>query len=427
MTLACVETASTARTETTGPSGPSVLAVTSELPWPLNTGGHLRTFHLLRALAARFRLRLIAPVHPGQEEAVETLRGHGIGVRPVVVGPRRRWREAFGALTAAARKEPYVCYHRHNRVAVRDAIRQEARRDPIDVLYLDHLDAFVYRPLLPRTPVVVDLHNVYSTLVRRAGEEQASAPRRIYLRREARLLARRETVVAQSADCLTTVSTEDARWFASRGARRVEVVPNGVDCGALSDLPLGRPSHPPTLLYVGAMSWSPNAVAVHFLAREILPQLRAEVPGLRLQIVGRDPGPDIRALAEQPGVEVLGSVPEVVPYLRGASLLAVPLEAGGGTRLKILEAFAAGLPVVSTPVGCEGLDVSDGEQLLIADRARFAGAVLRLLRDPALGRGLAAQARQLARERYDWGIVGRQACAAVAAVVAQRRGEEDQR
>ena len=121
------------------------------------------------------------------------------------------------------------------------------------------------------------------------------------------------------------------------------------------------------------------------------------------------------------GSRLLGSVPDVLPHLGDACVLAVPLEAGGGTRLKILEAFAAGLPVVSTPVGCEGIDATDGEHLLVAPRERMAESILSLLSDRRLGERLATLARALVRERYDWNSVGATACNAVETAIAVGR------
>src|SRR5439155_18512255 len=129
------------------------------------------------------------------------------------------------------------------------------------------------------------------------------------------------------------------------GAKSAVLVPNGVDCSAFASLPLER-SGGPVLLYVGAMSWRPNAQAAIFLAKEVLPVVRRTIAEARLRIVGRDPPAELLALRGLPGVEVTGGVPDVVPYFAEAQMLAVPLESGGGTRLKILEAFAAGLPVV---------------------------------------------------------------------------------
>jgi glycosyltransferase involved in cell wall biosynthesis len=230
-----------------------------------------------------------------------------------------------------------------------------------------------------------------------------------------------EQRAAQTVDALLTVSDEDARHFEALGPRSLHLVPNGVDCAAYADLPSGRDAASPVILYVGTMSWGPNAAAAEFLAKMMLPRVRAVIPEARVRIVGRDAGPPVTALRRFPGVEVTEGVPDVMPHLREAALLAVPLFSGGGTRLKILEAFAAGLPVVSTPVGCEGLRVVDGEHLVVADHEHFADAVTTLLGDPARARRLAEQGRELVRQRYDWRSVGGAACAAVAEVHARRR------
>ena len=391
----------------------SILAVTSQLPWPLNTGGHLRTFHMLRGLSAHFRVRLIAAADADRADAVAALRDRGIDVTPVVVGPRTATREAVRAAAAAAARQPYVMYRRHYWPAVAAELVRQSQLRATDLLYLDHLDSYAYRRLLPRLRAILDLHNVYSTIAGRAADEQTSKLARMYLRHEARLLRRRERDAARGCDAVLAVSDEEARVYRGLGARAVTLAPNGVDCAAYADLPTGRPHAAPTLLYVGPMSWAPNAAAVTFLAREVMPRLRSVVPDARLRIIGRDMTSAVQALADGDGVDVLGMVPSMPPHLLEASVLAVPLETGGGTRLKILEAFAAGLPVVSTAVGCEGLRVVDREHLVVADRAGFAEALIAALRDPAAGAERAARARALTRDCYDWRMVGVTACASI--------------
>jgi glycosyltransferase involved in cell wall biosynthesis len=402
-----------------GERGPSILAVTSQLPWPLNTGGHLRTFHLLRGLAREFHVRLVTRVTAGQERELAGLERCGIGVCPTWVGGRSGWRQFLRVAGSALRGEPYVLYGRHYHRGMDTVIDEELERQPPDLLYLDHLDATLFARTGRGPAILVDLHNVYSKLVRRTAEE-LRWPLRMYLRREARLLERAELRAARLADVLFAVSDEEAAYFRGLGAPNVRVVPNGVDCQAYEHISAAQRSGAPLLLYVGAMSWSPNVRAACTLAREVLPQVRARFPAARLRIVGRDPLPQVRELGHLPGVEVTGTVPSIVPHLAEAQVLAVPLESGGGTRLKILEAFAAGLPVVSTPVGCEGLGVRDGEHLLIADLDRFAERMLCLLADPALANALAQRARFLARKQYDWGSIGTAAREAIRSALAGR-------
>lgn len=391
----------------------SVLVVTSQLPWPLNAGGYIRTFYLVRALARRFRVRLIAPVKPGEESSIEQLQQQGITVCRVPMGARKQWREGIKAITSALRGLPYVMYRRHDYQAVRNAIADEVARERPDVAYLDACDPLVYARCFTGIPMVMDLHNVYSALARSTAEVQSRWFLRSYLRREARLLERVEKRVCDVTTVISCVSEPETEYFTSLGGKHVYLIPNGVDCSVYESLPVGRSVNPPTILYVGAMSWQPNAQAVHFLAKEVLPRVRLKIPDARLQIVGRDPSRDVLALQKLPGVEVTGTVPQILPYLNGASLLAVSLEAGGGTRLKILEAFAAGLPVVSTPLGCEGLRVENNEHLIIASRDQFAESILSLLNDNALQHRLAERARALALEQYDWTSIGDISCRAV--------------
>lgn len=395
---------------------PDLLVVSSELPWPLNTGGHLRTYHLLRALAARCRVRLVTVVERADDPGLAVLEGHGIAVIPAVCGPRHKVREGLRAVRAALQGEPYVMFHRHNRGPLRNALRRAlALRSP-EVVYLDHLDPLAFRTMLPRVPLVADLHNVYSTLAARVAEER-TWPLRVYLQREASLLAAMERRVAATADLLLTVSSQEKAVFEGLGARAVQLVPNGVDCAAFEKFATGREHAEPVVLYLGALSWQPNAAAAEFLARRVMPELRAKHPNARLLVVGRQPGPEVQSLAALPGVEVHADVPEIGPYLERASLLAVPLDSGGGTRLKILEAFAAGLPVVSTAVGAEGIDARHDEHLLLAERDRFAAMLLEAFADPARTTRLATAARALARAQYDWPMVGARACDAVLGLV----------
>ncbi len=318
---------------------------------------------------------------------------------------------------AAVRRVPYVLYARHGRPQMWRALARELAIQRPDILYCDHLDSFQYSRLAGVIPFVVDCHNVYSVLVRRQAHERGRGPGRSYLLREARLLEVVERRVAQTASAVLAVSAEDLGIFRLFGAKTPRLVPNGVDCAHYANIPVAQRSGDPLILYVGTMSWAPNASAAVFLARAILPRVQATHPDARLRIIGREPPQAVAELATLPGVEVTGAVPDVRPHLRAAHALAVPLETGGGSRLKILEAFAAGLPVVSTPVGCEGLEVVDGKHTVIAEREAFAEAISCLLQSPATALHLAGEARELVKARYDWQSIGSVACAALRSVL----------
>jgi glycosyltransferase involved in cell wall biosynthesis len=398
---------------------PSVLAITSEPPWPLASGGHIRTFHLLKALAASSRLRLVCPVQPHQRDALEPIRSAGIDVRPAAVGRRHAFGELQRLAGAALRSEPYVMYRRHAWSEAAAVWQREIDASRPDVLYFDHLDSFVYRSWTARASsfrTAIDLHNVYSLLASRAGTDQPSRLKRAFLRHQSALLAGIERNAARACDVVMAVSDAEADHFRSLGAANVFTVPNGVDCAAFDDLPDGRQG-PPTIAFLGTMSWGPNATAARFLALDVLPAVRQQIPPARLLILGRDPPREVLALADNPSITVTGTVPDVRPFLREATLLAVPLEAGGGTRLKILEAFAAGLPVVSTAIGAEGIAAEPGTHFVLAERPDFAGAVVGLLTDAAARTTLAREARALARTQYDWRRIGALATAAVTSLV----------
>jgi polysaccharide biosynthesis protein PslH len=362
---------------------------------------------MLRAVSRRLRTRLVVPVRPGEESAVDQLRQLGCQVCPVPVQKRSASSESRRLVGSVLRRQPYVMYRRHFDASVLECLQRECQQEPPDLLYLDHPDSFAYHAGLSSRPFVMDLHNVYSVLLARTANERRG-PARWFLRREATLLKKMEAKISAKAEALFCVSDGDASYYRKLGDCPVHVVPNGVDCSIYSALPTGRDASSPLILFLGAMSWEPNVNAAVFLAHDVLPRLRSRLPNVRLRIVGRDPARAVQELAHISNVEVTGTVPSVMPHLAEASMLAVPLEAGGGTRLKILEAFAAGLPVVSTPVGCEGLEVRHHEHLIVAERGNFAEAVHAVLSSPGLGCSLAESARRLVRQQYDWeGITDR--------------------
>ncbi len=393
---------------------PSVLALSSELPWPLDSGGRIRTYHLLSGIAAVTRLTLIAPSSMTPSDAVRALEARGIDVVVVPVEPRTIRGEIIRAAAARMSSKPYVLFRRHDRPPVRAAIHATLAKLNPDVVYLDHLDPFSFYDLFQPRPVVLDLHNRYALLTERSAGDQSNPLKRAYLRGEASRLEAVEREAVSRARSVLSVSADEQAYFLSCGGRDVRLVPNGVDCGAYAALPMGRSSDPPTVLYVGGLGWRPNAEAAISLASTIMPKVRRHIPNARLVVVGRNPPAELVRLAAPGVVDIAGGVPDVVPYLASASLLAVPLTTGGGTRLKILEAFAAGLPVVSTDVGCEGIAAENGRELVMADVADFPSAIVSAIRDSRRSAEMAARARRLASEVYDWPGI-----AAVAATVVQ--------
>jgi glycosyltransferase involved in cell wall biosynthesis len=227
---------------------------------------------------------------------------------------------------------------------------------------------------------------------------------RLHFREQWRRMVRFEGEACRRFDEVIAVSTSDAEALRKAyGLSRVSVVETGVDLEYFTR-PAGVATAPREIVFLGSMDWMPNQDAVRFFVSDILPRVRASVPDAVFRIVGRNPPAPIRALADaERGIEVTGSVPDVRPYLTRAAVCVVPLRVGGGTRLKIYEAMAMEVPVVSTRIGMEGLPVTDGRELLVADTPEdFAGAVVRLLEQPALRSALAAQAVARVRRECGW-------------------------
>lgn len=362
---------------------PSLLALLPAVPLPANTGGALRALQTLRALDARFDVTTLAW---GDDE-----RGLARMVRgPVHVAPRPGKVDALFAEAAGMVVGCPAGYARYGWFPAKLQRLLEAQR--FDAIHFDHPHTALSFPLIqrlqPQAKLTLDAHNVEAEIVERVAE---SAPRwqRRALRWQARRIHALERDLARRMDLVLTCSERDAEAFRAMGARRVRVVPNAVPPLAPSLVAQRR-----NLVFVGSLDWRPNAEAAAILARDIWPRCRALLPGARLAIVGRNPPAQVQALAAH-DVIIAGSVPDVTPWLDGAFATAVPLRAGSGTRIKILEAWAAGVPVVASRVAAEGLPYTDGHDLLLAEEpSDFARALVRLWRDRRLAEELAAAGRE---------------------------------
>jgi glycosyltransferase involved in cell wall biosynthesis len=377
---------------------------------------------LLTALARQgLAVSAVAPVATYDPAAQGALVSTGVTLEQIVVGARTVLGEAGRALRSAVTGQPYAFFHRHHWQQVQAAVDRALAQRAVDVLYLDHLDSFTYASHATDVARVLDMHNVYSTLLSRSAAEARNPLRRAGLALEAGRVNRVERRAVSEVDVTFAVSEADAGTFCGMGARRVVAVPNGVDTATYAGLPTGRnDSAAPVLLFVGSLSWPPNVEACARLVQQVLPTVRQRFPRAEAHLVGRSPSAAVRAFGQAPGVTVYADVPDVLPHLARASTLVVPLTVGGGTRLKILEAFAAGLPVVSTAVGAEGIACRDGHDLLITGVQALADGVVRLLETPGLGLALATEARRLAATTYEWSIVGGRAAEALADAVQTR-------
>jgi glycosyltransferase involved in cell wall biosynthesis len=282
---------------------------------------------------------------------------------------------------------------------VRRAVEPWVTGGAYDVVWYARERSWLKTRGLLSAPSVVDVDDFEDVLLRRwlalgrtSGNEPLSAASRVAMRRDARWWASVHRRTACAADVLVFASEDDRERCGAPGS---VVVPNTYEEAAAPAAPDGEPLDTgggPTVLFQGALTWPPNEDAAVWLVREIAPVIRAVHPGLRIVLAG-SPSPRVRELDDHPGVQVVGRVPWMKPYLAAADLVVVPLRVGGGTRIKILESFACGVPVVSTSIGAEGLGVRAGVHLDIGDSvADIARACLRLLGDPDRGQMLVQQA-----------------------------------
>jgi glycosyltransferase involved in cell wall biosynthesis len=396
-----------------------IISITSQLPWPLNSGGHLRTYHLQQALAREFHCTLVAPTLESQRESIEALRRENLNIVPVFMANRNRVGETFRFLKAWGTRKPYAMFRRHYHVSVVRRLEQLLHEKRPAALWLDHLDSFQFATSAIRRsiPIVVDLHNVYSLIASRMSEEHRNAAIRKVLQREAKLLRMQEKKVCKLADGIAVVSDEEADYYRGLGAKRIAIAPNGAEVSRFAGLPTGRESGPIVILFLGTLDWGPNVQAAIALADRIFPAILAKRPDSRLLLVGKHPSPEVMKIGHRTGVTVTGTVESTLPYLEQATIMAVPIESGGGTRLKILEAMASGLPVVSSTVGAEGIGAVDGESIVISAVDDMAHAILDLASNELRMKSIATNARQLVQEKYDWKQSGEKCVALLKSIV----------
>jgi glycosyltransferase involved in cell wall biosynthesis len=383
-----------------------VVVVDEGPPFPPDSGKRIRTFELLRRLAAEFSVRVVFPRDPGDpESSLEALRRHGVEPVPVPRrAPRKRGaRFAWDLARNLWTPRPYMAMaHRSRAVAAR--VAEEARE--ADLVHVEWTPLVVNVPDDVAVRVCVSAHNVEADVWDRAVTAERGAARRAYLALQAAKVRRFEVTALRRADHVLAVSDSDAERLRERTGRPVTVVENGVDAERFAPDP-SAPVDPDRLVFVGSLDWRPNQDAVVWFVDQVLPRLRARRPATSFAVVGRAP-PDglVRRLSGLPGVVLHASVPDVRAHLATAAACVVPLRIGGGSRLKICEALAMGRPVVSTTIGAEGLHLDGG--VVLADGAdAFARAAARVLADPREAAALAARGRAAVLERHEWGRLAR--------------------
>jgi glycosyltransferase involved in cell wall biosynthesis len=438
------------------------------VPWPLNTGAKLRNYHLAREIARRAHITLLAFSENGeaadddskvqsppsdqperQPEASDSQPDES-SAEPILASPE----SFYDSVVMVGRDQGYTLSKIVRGAIGRTplpvlnyttpAMKQELARildaQEFDIVQVESIHLAEYLPIIRaarnRPLIICDWHNIESELMSRYSERQTSILRRTYARRASRQMSSLERRSMREFDAHVVVSGRDgARLLELEPKARVFVIENGVDTGYYTDerirgthniwlkeqrseaasAQVARQEHSPNapdekprrIAFVGSMDYHANVDAVVSFASEIWPRLSEQQPGFIFTIVGRDPDAEVRRLALIPGIEVTGTIDDVRPYYHEMLAAIIPLRVGGGSRLKILEAMAAGVPVVSTALGAEGLDVEDGVNILIAETAEeFCRAINDLNENEEQRRNLIAGGRALVFAQYDWSRLG---------------------
>jgi glycosyltransferase involved in cell wall biosynthesis len=414
-----------------------ILFLTQVVPYPPDAGPKVKTWQVLRYLHARgHRVTLVSMVRSEERAGLDALHElcesvHGVPIR------RSRPRDAGYWLEAQLSGRPFLV-ERDNLRSMRRLVDGLLAGGNFDAVHCDQLTMAQFamgpagRQYRRRDDGgqsrpwdclrVFDAHNaVWTILERMAGNTLALL--RPLLRQEAARVKMHEGLIVNHFDHTLAVSDMDRMALlessraaapresgaddgsSSRSQPAIHVIPIAIDTEGL--VPVLRGPRGMDVFTIGSMHYPPNADGIRWFAREVFPRVRAALPSATLTIAGRKPPKDLVQWAADGsrGVGIKGYVPDLVPFLAGAAVVVVPVRAGGGMRVRILEAFARGVPVMTTTVGLEGIDAVPGRDVLVADEpSGFAEGLIRLLQDPALQTRLAEAGRRLAVESYDWHV-----------------------
>ena len=392
---------------------------------PLDSGGRIRSYNILRQLAREHRVTYFG-FHAEQDDAAhaELEKFCERVVRcPLTLPEAKSFAELMQYGKQLFSLEPYGLT-KYCQPWVAAELRKLMQAESYDVVVCDFVFAAGVIPWDIPCPKVIFTHNVEALIWKRHYEVARNPLWKLMSWREWRLMARAEKRYLRQADHVLAVSQTDADFFAHDLAReKLTVIPTGVDTEFFH--PTFAEEEPNSLVFTGSMDWMPNEDGIFYFAEEILPRICEAIPTARLSVVGRKPSARMKALAaaDPHHLHLTGWVDDIRPYLAQSAVCIVPLRVGSGTRLKIFEAMGMGKAIVSTTIGAEGLPVRHGVDVLLADSPDdFAKSVVALLGDTGQRRRLGHAARELVETKYSWGSVAREFAASLEAVVGTARG-----
>jgi len=385
-----------------------ILFLSQVLPYPLDAGPKMRSYYVLRYLAQNHSVTLLTFVRETDSpSSVAHLADFCDAVHTVSM-QRTRWRDLKFLGQSLVTRNPFLII-RDQIPAMTDKIGQLVRANTFDVIHADQLWMAQYALMArqnsaPCSPkLILDQHNAVYLIPQRLAESSSNPLKKLFLNREASLLAKYEVNVCQSFDQVVWVTAEDRCALASLSKTIASdpacetVIP--ICAAPTQTQPIGRDLNGRRITFLGGLHWPPNAQGILWFAHKVFPQIRAQIPEALLTVIGKDPPAGLAG----DGVEITGYVTDLTPYLTETAAFIVPLHAGGGMRVKILDAWSWGLPIVSTTIGAEGIDVEPGHDILIADSPTdFARTIIRIMKDPDVAQLLGQNGRRTVVEKYDW-------------------------
>lgn len=372
-----------------------LLFVASRFPYPPIQGDRARGYHHLRILSRQHNITLVTPP-PGKNQKDDLNAIHPLCERIEVVPTslwRKLWRLSQAPFTSLPLQTLYVFDAR-----IREKVQKLLEKETFDVIHVQLVRMAPIADYVGDMPKVLDFIDALSlNMARRSRREHGFLA--WLMNKEAQRVHHYEQALIRQYDQLLVSSPVDRDVIGDYD--NIHVIPNGVN---IADFPfIENRREPGKIVFTGRMGYFPNADAAIWFTEQVLPLIRQQMPQAQFFIVGADPTPEVRTLAQQPGVFVTGYVADLPDYLHRATVAVAPLRAGSGMQFKVIEAMCCGTPVVATPYALGGIEAVHGQNLLIAEDAKsFAEQVVRLLNDKALQHSLAYNARRLVEEKYTW-------------------------
>jgi len=397
-----------------------ILFITEKFPYPLDSGGKIRTYHILKGLSQEHDVTLITTVdHDELRQYIPEL--NKICQQVIVINAPHETTYQLGVKVLKSLISPIpIVVERHYSQEVARAVQEQFHdsRSHFDVVHFDHLDASLYLRDIPSGTfrTVLDEHNIVTNQIKTSADAEQNVLKRGYMRLQQKKTYQYEINTCYAMTRNFVCSEKDKAYLLGMAqpgmlhSSHVVTIPNGVDVEYFSDTSWLDDSQEDfsqasrTMIFVGTLDYGPGGAAVRYFCEDILPLIQQNIPDVRFFAVGQNPPTYLKTLADHDSrIVVTGRVDDIRPYVARSNVFVVPLKSGSGTRLKILDAMAMRIPIVSTSIGAEGLEVRSEEHLLLADTPEtFSAAVLRLLEDDNLATRIRDNARRLVQDRYSW-------------------------